>query len=80
MTKRWFGPKTIGYGIGPKGAGGWAVMALHLAVTIACIRWGAPWLSDRIGVAPPVLSGLILLISLVILITVMIRTYRADPK
>ncbi len=80
MSKRWFGPKTIGYGIGPKGLGGWGFMLLHLAATVACIRWVVPLIAEQTGVAQPLLTGLALLISLAILIAVVARTYRKDPN
>lgn len=79
MPQRWFGPKSIGYGISPKGWAGWLFLTIHAAVTIALIKWGVPALSTRLHVAPGVLYGLTLLISLGVLTTVIARTYRTRP-
>jgi hypothetical protein len=39
-TKRyWFGPKRIGFGIGPRSWQGWLVMAIYVALVIMLKQW-----------------------------------------
>lgn len=43
--KGWFGPKLIGYGVGPRSLEGWAISVVMVAAALAS-RW-IPW--QRLG-------------------------------
>ena len=66
MGQPWFGSKTYGIGVGPKGAAGWIVMALYLVAMI-----GIPPLATAEGAprwATPVGLGLATLALLVVIV------------
>lgn len=43
QTKRyWFGPKRVGFGIGPRSWQGWMVMVVYVALTVMLKQWVPP--------------------------------------
>ncbi|MHB1205614.1 MAG: hypothetical protein ACYCZX_08620 [Rhodospirillaceae bacterium] len=62
---RWFGPKRIGYGIGPRGWQGWLATAVFVAMFIGLARFRP----ENFGLAhwlKPALLGVVLVAYLVV--------------
>lgn len=49
MPRGWFGPKRIGWGIGPSSAKGWLVMLIWVIGLVGLVPFAAPALSQYVG-------------------------------
>ena len=56
MSKGWFGPKTIGWGISPSSWQGWVVTIVFLALFAAAMRWLRPVLETSLNLPPLALT------------------------
>ncbi len=78
MPRGWFGPKRIGFGVGPRSWEGWAVSVLLLVAVALTARFVAPALADALD-APRALVVGVCISALVALYGLVIwRTYDSQ--
>ena len=71
--KRWFGPKMIGYGIGPRSWDGWLVTLVFAAGGIVLARWLHPLM-------PKISLWTIELPWLALFFMIMLLTYKRNSE
>ena len=71
--KRWFGPKMIGYGIGPRSWEGWLVTLVFAAGGIVFARWLHPLM-------PKMSIWVIELPWLALFLMIMLLTYKRNSE
>jgi hypothetical protein len=70
---KWFGPKTVGYGIGPRSWQGWVATAIVLAVVI-----GAQFIPYRAVGLPYWTRAVISVAAVVVYVALVCLTYEPD--
>jgi ribose/xylose/arabinose/galactoside ABC-type transport system permease subunit len=80
MSRGWFGPKTIGWGVSPTRWQGWLVTVVLLAGLAASIRWLRPTLEDATGLPPVILTLAMIAVWLAIFLLVISLTYERSDR
>ena len=79
MSRGWFGPKTIGWGVSPKSWQGWVVTAALIAGLAAAVRWIRPLLEESTGLPPMLLTFAMVAAWLAVYLGIIWLTYdRSD--
>lgn len=81
MRKGWFGPRRIGWGVGPRSWEGWVVTVVFIGLVAASMRWLRPLLETRTGLPTPAVGLAIIAAWLAIYLSVIWLTFdRSDGR
>jgi len=88
MSKPWFGPKRLGWGLGPASWQGWLATAVYAGLMIGGLRQINAWFpATDYGSAPPLIAGAVMTLVFLAIVIVTARGKarwrwgddRADP-
>ncbi|MEQ1783211.1 MAG: hypothetical protein ABMA14_17790 [Hyphomonadaceae bacterium] len=80
MSRGWFGPKTIGWGVSARTWEGWVVTVVLIAGLAASIRWLRPTLEQATGLPPIVLTFAMVAVWLAAFLAVIWLTYERSDR